>query len=90
MPPIYEYRCQQCQELTEAVRSVADRDDCPDCEHCNSTNMKKIISSYRVHGDLEPYYDDNLETGIQSRQHRERVMKEKNVSEKIGKGWSSW
>jgi hypothetical protein len=36
---------------------------------------------------MEPYYDDNLETHIRSRQHREQVMKERGVVEGYGKGW---
>jgi hypothetical protein len=40
-----------------------------------------------VVGDLEPYYDDNLETGIKSKQHRKEVMRERGVYEKFGKGW---
>ena len=83
--PIYSYRCNACQEVTEAFRSVSNRHDTPDCE-CGS-DTRKIISPYSVHPDFEPYYDDNLETGIKSKQHRKQVMREKGVSEAYGKGW---
>ena len=86
---IYEYRCQECNKITEAVRSVDDRNNVPECEHCGG-RTRKIISVSKVHGDFEPYYDDNLETHIQSKQHRKKVMKEKDVYEIVGKGWSSW
>ena len=84
----YEYRCQNedCKEITEAHRSVEDRDNAPECSQCGNFT-RKIISIQRVHPDFEPYYDDNLETGIQSKQHRKKVMKEKGVSEAYGKGW---
>jgi len=86
--PIYEYRCQSnnCKEITEAHRSVEKRDDAPECSQCGK-ETRKIISIQRVHSDFVPYYDDNLETGIQSKQHRKKVMAEKGVTESYGKGW---
>ena len=87
--PIYEYRCRGCGETTDAFRSVEDRDNAPACDHCGGVT-RKIISLNKVHGDFSPYYDDNLETHIQSKQHRKKVMKEKGVSENYGKGWNSW
>ena len=83
--PIYEYRCDLCGEVTDAYRSVADRDQAPECLCGGKT--QKIISRSRVHGDFAPYYDENLETHIKSKQHRKKVMKEQGVSEMIGKGW---
>ena len=85
--PIYEYRCQTCEEITEGFNSVADRDNAPPCDSCGK-ETRKIISLYRVHGDFEEYYDDNLETHIKSKQHRKKVMKEKDVVEMYGKGWT--
>jgi len=87
--PIYSYKCEPCDHVIDAYRSVACRAEAPGCDLCQGETVK-IISSYRVHGDFEPYYDDNLETGIKSKKHRAQVMKEKGVYEKIGKGWSSW
>jgi putative FmdB family regulatory protein len=84
--PTYEYRCYSCKEITEGFRSVADRDDSPECSQCGG-NTRKIISVQRVHPDFAPYYDDNLETHIESKQHRKKVMKEKGVYEAYGKGW---
>jgi len=81
----YEYRCQTCKEITEAARSVADRNDCPPCDCGGET--RKIISSYVAISDLTPYYDEHLQTNIQSKQHRQKVMKEQGVSEYFGQGW---
>ena len=83
--PLYEYRCRDCGEITEAVRSVDERMDAPACG-CGGETYK-IISAYRVHPDFEPYYDDNLETHIKSKQHRKQVMREQGVSEYYGQGW---
>ena len=85
--PIYQYRCLECSEITDAFRKVADYQDCPACSICGG-KCRKIISVYRVHADMEPYFDDQLETYIKSKKHRRGVMKDKGVSEKFGKGWS--
>jgi len=82
---IYEYRCADCKKITEAIRCVADRNDCPSCECGGAT--KKIISAYRTHSDLDPYYDMNLETFIQSKKHRKQVMLSQGVCENFGQGW---
>jgi len=83
---IYQYRCRDCKEITEAIRKVEDRDEPVLCDGCGG-DCRKIISLSRPHPDMQPYYDENLETHIESRQHREKVMKEKGVSEAYGKGW---
>ena len=83
---MYEYRCKSCEHLMTALREIDDRNDCPACEECGEAT-KKVISGVKVHPDFEPYYDPNLETHIQSKQHRKKVMREKGVSEAYGKGW---
>lgn len=83
--PLYEYLCADCGHVTDEYRSVEQRNDAPKCECGGQT--RKIVSGYKVHADMEPYYDENLETHIQSRQHRQQVMKEKGVVEGYGKGW---
>lgn len=50
--------------------------------------MHKVIGGHRVIGDLEPYYDDNLESAVKSRKHRADLMKRRGVYEKFGKGWN--
>ncbi len=84
---LYQYRCLACNELTDAFREIDDRNRAPDCQHCGGTTIK-IISRYSAHSDLTPYYDENLESHITSRQHRQKVMRERGVSEKFGKGWT--
>ena len=83
---IFEYRCKNCNEITTAVRNVADRDNELDCKYCGG-ETRKIISLPRAHSDLRPYYDENLETHIQSKQHRRAVMKDQGVCENFGQGW---
>lgn len=83
--PLYTYLCPDCKQEMDEFRSIEKRNECPKCECGGQT--QKIISHYAAHGDLEPYYDDNLESHVRSRQHRKELMKEKGVSEKYGKGW---
>lgn len=83
--PLYEYECERCDKQKDEFRSIADRNAPITCE-CGGS-MKKIIAGYRVIGDLEPYYDDNLQAHIRSKQHRKQVMREQGVSEKFGTNW---
>jgi putative FmdB family regulatory protein len=84
--PLYEYACVKCHKHTDAFRSVEERNVCPPCDHCYGPT-RKIISLAKPIGDMEPYYDDNLQCGIKSRQHRKQVMREQGVSEKFGTNW---
>jgi predicted nucleic acid-binding Zn ribbon protein len=82
---IYVYSC-ECGSKKEEFRKVRDRNKLPKCDKCG-INMVREIGGHNVVADIESYYDENLETGIKSRKHRERVMREKGVYEKFGKGW---
>ena len=82
---IYEYQCVSCGKLQEAYRKVNERNDCPPCE-CGSATCK-IISSYAVVPDVDPHWDDNLQSYVKSKQHRAQVMREQGVYERFGKGW---
>ena len=86
---IYEYRCRDeaCKQITSATRKVADRDNPIACWKCLGVT-RKIISLSRPHPDMQPYFDENLETYIQGKQHRQKVMKDRGVSEYFGKGWT--
>lgn len=84
--PLYDYSCPDCGGTEAVYRTVDKRNDCPLCSVCGVRTVK-VISSYAVVADLQPYYDDNLQTHIESRKHRERVMREQGVSEAYGKGW---
>ena len=84
--PLYTYECSTCAGIEEAFRSIANRNQAPECSVCG-TITKKIISGYSVVGDVEPYYDDNLQSYIKSKQHRKQVMREQGVMEKYGRNW---
>lgn len=86
--PQYSYECVTCGESKDEYRRVDERNNAPDCNLCG-TAMIKTISMYAVVPDLEPYYDEHLQTAIRSKQHRKRVMSEQGVSERFGMNWST-
>lgn len=83
--PLYTYQCEKCERTQDEFRSIADRNAPLSCT-CNGS-MKKIIGGHAVVPDVEPYFDDNLEAYVKSKQHRRALMRERGVDEKIGKGW---
>ena len=82
--PLYSYEC-QCGGTKDEFRRLSERNVLPTCE-CGKT-MQRVIGGYSVIPDMAPYYDDNLETYVKSRQHRKQVMREKGVYESFGKNW---
>lgn len=83
--PLFDYLCPKCGRV-EDVWAHHTETELPCRNACGETMRRTWTRSYAVHGDLD-YYDGNLETQIRSRKHRDRVMAEKGVSEKFGKGW---
>lgn len=85
--PVYEYVCKTCGKKAEKFNRVADHKNGPIC--CDVV-MRQILSVPFIHGDFQPYVDHNLTEKpivVKSKQHRKALMKEHNVTEKIGKGW---
>lgn len=82
--PLYEWKC-GCGETADEFRRMAERNLPKTCA-CGK-KMERVITSYKALGDLTPYYDENLESWVESRKHRQKVMREKGVSEMYGKGW---
>lgn len=83
---IYDYACIACDKHTEAVRSVNERNNTPPCEHCGGVT-RKVISLSRPIPDMAPYFDDNLQSYVTSRQHRKELMRQQGVYEKFGQNW---
>lgn len=81
---IYEYSC-ECGNKKDEFRSVADRNEPVECS-CGKL-MTRVIGGHYVTPDMAPYYDDNLEAYVKSRQHRKELMRQKGVSESFGKHW---
>lgn len=86
--PIYTCEC-SCGNQQDYYSSVDERTQTPPCEKCGS-ETKKVISSYSVIGDMEPYLDEHITAEpiwVKSRKHRKRLLQEHGLSEKFGKGW---
>lgn len=84
--PLYSYECADCGGAKDELRKLPERNNLPDCDLCKKP-MQRVIGGHSVIGDMAPYYDDNLETYVTSRQHRKEVMREKGVYESFGKNW---
>lgn len=82
--PLYDWKC-ECGRVEDEFRRMAERNVPKVCQ-CGRA-MERIITSYHAIGDVDPYYDDNLESWVKSKQHRKEVMRDKGVSEYYGKGW---
>ena len=77
--PTYTYACRLCEHEQDEFRSISQRHDYP--AHCG-VDMKLVITGAYVSPDITPYYDDNLQCGIQSRQHKKEVMREQGVADR--------
>lgn len=74
--PRYDYECQNCGFVEEKIFKIADKPDWTTCRECGGP-AKSIIGGLRpayVQGDFEPYYDESLDTMIESKRHRREVM----------------
>ncbi len=76
--PIYEYRCNQCQrEFSRLLLRLREAGEVR-CEFCGSTNLTRLLSSFRVHqteesrlADFDPskprgddFYKDSRNVGL--------------------------
>lgn len=87
--PYYDYKCKSC-EFVEINRRASVNDTEVSCPKCQGTMVRLMHSQFGINmgaSGAYGYYDDNLETYINGNQHRREVMKQKGVTEKIGKGW---
>ena len=87
--PIYDFKCDSCGAIEERFAKVSDTTGV--CSTCNNPMHRIITTRYSVIGDLESYVDYEI-TGepirVQSKQHRAKLLKQHELVEKIGKGWT--
>lgn len=87
--PLYEYECPICATRTEAVRPYTRRDASPICPGCRSYDlaMDRLVSAPAFTpsswGDSKwaGKYDKGLGVTLQSKAHREQVMKSRGLVE---------
>lgn len=75
--PIYEYKCAICGEEFEAFHWIADRQK---QMHCGEKALL-LISKSQGRPVVKEYYSENLDARITGPRQKERIMKERNVSE---------
>ena len=85
--PLYDFKCQVCDNVEEHIAKVEETlKTCP----CGGPMKRLITTNYHVYGDMQPYIDEHIgdrPIHIKNRQHRQQMMKECGVYEKVGKGW---
>jgi len=83
--PLYVMKCEQCGHTGEYINHIDEYENCPDCK----VPMKRILQPFGICMGCGAYgyYDDNLQTYINTNKQRKEEMRKQNVTEKIGKGW---
>ena len=76
-----DYKCTKCAHTAEFI---AHTDEIITCTECGGLTVK-LPPVFRVNMGPVPiggYYDDNLQTYINNKSHREEVMRQQGVSER--------
>ena len=89
-----DYQCPRCGHTTEALTKEGEGLSCEMCVP-HVVVMKKLPPIFRINMGPVPiggYYDDNLQTYIKNKAHRQEVMNQQGVSErgatpKNGQAW---
>jgi len=87
--PVYDYKCGKC-EKEDLNRVEPYENKVLKCK-CGG-DKTRFFTSMNSFGDLEPYMDQHIgehPTYIKSKKHRQQVMKENGVVEKLGKNWNT-
>ena len=78
--PLYIYECEKCGTVGEFITGMEEYQKCPECK----TTMKRLPTPFNINMGPVPtggYYDDNLESYIQTNEQRKRLMREKGITE---------
>lgn len=84
--PHYDFSCPICGKTQEVFMRIADY-RAPIC--CGGPT-NPVLGNYSVIKDFQPYLDKNITDQpvlVKSKKHRQQLMKQYGVTEKIGKGW---
>lgn len=79
---IYEYRCKTCNKDVEILLPVEKYTETQICYDCNKPMIKLMPYLARTSpATIMGYYDVQLDTYIESKQHHKKVLKERNLVE---------
>ena len=81
--PYYDYKCQDCGFLEENRKAPID-DVRLECPVCGGYHKRLLHGQFGINMGVGAYgyYDENLETHIESNRHKRQVMGEKGVTPK--------
>ena len=85
--PLYDWNCEECGVVENVIAKMDEKTIVHD--KCGN-NMTRFISGNKginMGVGAYGYYDDNLQAFCGTNREKKRIMKEKGVSEKYGKGW---
>lgn len=85
--PLYDYRCDDCLSVEEHYAKIDELTH--ECERCGGVSKRVLTSSYYVVGDID-FVTDNVSgepKRYTSRRALEAELKERGLTQKVGKGW---
>ena len=87
--PLYDYRCDKCKRVEERIQRSDEMTVLCSDRNCGGTMTREFHGRYGINMGVGAYgyYDETLQTYINSNSHKRTVMKEQGVSERFGKGW---
>ena len=75
---VFDYHCVACDKIEEMIVSYSDR-LLQKCQRCGA-DMVRLFTASGFDGSYErkrfPYYDEQLDRNIESKQHKREVLKE--------------
>jgi putative FmdB family regulatory protein len=87
--PLYDFKCDSCGCIAEQFAKIDHVVDV--CQKCGAQTRRIISTNYNVVNDLEPYVDREISGEpiyVRSKQHRAKLLREHDLVERIGKGWT--
>lgn len=80
---IYPYRCEACGNTWEVIKRVSQIDDVEHCTACSHVGTRYIAQRQTFYGEKveDAYFCPALGSVIKSKEHRNRVAKQKGLIE---------
>lgn len=81
--PLYPYECQSCHHHFEVAKPLLEIDLDELCTECDSTETKRLIalSAIEKSSAVQPYYEPALGCVINSKSHKQQILKERGLEE---------
>lgn len=82
MSPRYDYYCPACKKTEERFERMGD--SLVECSCGDGLMVRQFSPPMAIHCDLEPYFDENIGTGVyvKSKQHKRQLLKEHGLEQK--------